>query len=168
MAQAPHGNGVASIKSFTAALGVRMSDRGSHASTPYPHAYLPVGLHARPHSGWRASTPANPQRASAPAPLAIGNIGTGNISTLATFSLLAKNFFALPLRHRPRCAKLPAEPLDGFLSSRTVLPTRSGAPVRKDRGLSNFRNKDEDGRLLILAKKQRPNHRGICTIALSD
>ena len=39
----------------------------------------------RASSGWRASTPANPQRASAPAPLAIGNIGTGNISTLATF-----------------------------------------------------------------------------------
>ena len=42
-------------------------------------------------SGWRASTPS---------PLAIGNIGTGNISTLATFSLLAKNFFARGLAPR--------------------------------------------------------------------
>jgi hypothetical protein len=33
-------------------------------------------------------------------PLAIGNIGTGNISTLATFSLLAKNFFARGLAPR--------------------------------------------------------------------
>ena len=47
---------------------------------------------ARPHGGSGASFGVagfharKSQRASAPAPLAIGNIGTGNISTLATFS----------------------------------------------------------------------------------
>ena len=135
---------MATIKSFTVALDVRKFNRGNHAFM------------------------LTSQRASAPAPLAIGNIGTGNISTLATFSTPPKTFPRATLRRYPRCAKLPAEPLDGLLSSRTVLPTRSGSPVRKDRGLSIFRNKDEDGRLLILAKKQRPNHRGICIIALPD
>ena len=113
---------MATIKSFTVALDVRKFNRGNHAFM------------------------LTSQRASVPVPLAIGNIGTGNISTLATFSTPPKTFPRATLRRYPRCAKLPAEPLDGLLSSRTVLPTRSGSPVRKDRGLSNFRNKDEDGR----------------------
>ena len=64
-------------------------------------------LHTLMHTSLLASAPAlfgvagfharKSRRASAPAPLAIGNIGTGNISRLATFSTPPKNFFARPL-----------------------------------------------------------------------
>ena len=85
-----------------------------------PALFGVAGFHAR-----------KSRRASAPAPLAIGNIGTGNISTLATFSTPKKLFRASPCAIRRDVLNYLPNPLMGSYPAARFC--QRGAGLRSER-----------------------------------